>query len=98
MLIDIKTVQKYIENKIPFSIGRHGISFDCINVNDVWCIKCQRARMRIWAVDLWITEGFLKGDAEPGVTGLSIDLSDYELLCRIYLLDSGEVKVREKVR
>lgn len=97
MLIDIKTVQKYIENKIPFSIGRHGISFDCVWVNDVWCIKCQRARMRIFVTDLWLAGDNLKGDAYSGATGLSIDLSDYELLCRIH--DVGEGKqIKEKVR
>ena len=98
MLIDIKTVQKYIENKIPFSIGRHGISLDCIYVNDVWCIKCSRARMRIWATNLRIAENKLKGDTESGFNRLSIDLSEYELLCRIYTLDNGEVKVKEKIR
>ena len=95
-MIDIKTVEKYIENKIPFSIGRHGISFDCIWANDVWCIKCSRARMRIWATDLRIAENKLKGDTESGFNRLSIDLSEYELLCRIYLLD--DKKIKEKIR
>ena len=97
MLIDLKTVEKYIEKKISFSIGRHGISFDCVNAGAVWCIICQRARMRIWTANLRIAENKLKGDTESGFNRLSIDLSDYELLCRIH--DVGEGKqIKEKVR
>ena len=97
MLIDLKTVEKYIEKKISFSIGRHGISFDCVWSNDTWYIKCQRARMSIFVVELRLSGDILKGEEERGVNGLSIDLSDYELLCRIH--DVGEGKqIKEKVR
>ena len=82
-MIETDRLKRYVYNGLSFSIGRHGINWIFLYENGTWKIRCDRARLIMYATELVIYElAIIMKNGEANIGNILID--EYSKLERFY--------------